>query len=399
MFMIAPPSLHQQATRPHLLHVLGTQGRARAERFLSACPAHRATPLVAWRQWAQQAGIGSLHIKDEGQRLGLKSFKALGGAYAVMSLVLARAEQQLQRTLAPNDLLTDAVKAVARTITVTCATDGNHGRSVAAGARLAGCRCVIFVHRGVSQARADAIAALGADVRREGDIYDDAVQLATASAAREGWLVVSDTSWAGYEDIPLTVMQGYTVMAGEAFDALPTPPTHVFLQAGVGGMAAAVVAHAVAVYREHAPTCVIAEPARAACLMASATAGKRSKIAHGEPTVMGMLECYEPSPIAWEILAPRVAAYVTLEEDDAVLAMRQLASPLAGDAPIVAGESGGTGWAALKACLANAAARQALGLDATSRVLLFNSEGATDADTFHALVGRSHESVVAGGHR
>jgi diaminopropionate ammonia-lyase len=398
MFMIAPPSLRKLPTRPHLLHALGTQGRARAQQFLSACPAHRPTPLVAWNHWAQQAGIGQLHIKDEGQRLGLKSFKALGGAYAVMSLVLAMAEQKLDRALAPQDLQLDAVKAVARKLTVTCATDGNHGRSVAAGARLAGCRSVIFVHRGVSQARADAIAALGAEVRREGDTYDDAVQHATSLASRQSWLVVSDTSWAGYEDIPLTVMQGYTVMAGEAFDALPTPPTHVFLQAGVGGMAAAVVAHAVDVYRAHAPLFIIVEPSRAACLMASATLGKPSTVAHGEPTVMGMLECFEPSPVAWEILAPRVAAYVTLEEDDAVLAMRQLASPLAGDAPIVAGESGGTGLAALMACLRDASARQALGLNASSRVLLFNSEGATDADTFQALVGRSPESVVMGDH-
>jgi diaminopropionate ammonia-lyase len=398
MFMIAPPALRKLATRPHLLHALGTQGRERVQQFLSACPAHRPTPLMAWSRFAQHAGIGCLHIKDEGQRLGLKSFKALGGAYAVMSLVLAMAERQLHRALGPQDLQTGPVKALARTITVTCATDGNHGRSVAAGARLAGCHCVIFVHRGVSQGRVDAIAAFGADVRREGDTYDDAVQHATASAAREGWLVVSDTSWAGYEDIPLTVMQGYTVMAGEAFDALPTPPTHVFLQAGVGGMAAAVVAHAVAVYLDQAPLFVVVEPSRAACLMASATLGKLSKVAQGEPTVMGMLECYEPSPIAWEILAPRVAAYVTLEEDDAVLAMRQLASPQAGDAPIVAGESGGTGLAALTACLGNANARGALGLDTSSRVLLFNSEGATDADTFQALVGRSPESVVVGDH-
>ena len=381
--------------RPFVLDALGVQGRARATHFLSACPMNLATPLYAMPDLANKLGIGSLAIKDEGQRLGLVSFKALGGAYAVMSLVLAAAEKQLGRMFQPSDLVSEPVRAIAAKLTVTCATDGNHGRSVAAGARIAGCACVIFVHGGVSQERADAIGRYGAEIRRTTGSYDDSIRESAEAAAREGWIVVSDTSWNGYEDIPLTVMQGYTVMAGEAFDALPQPPTHIFLQAGVGGMAAAVAAHAQAVYGAACPKIIVVEPARAACLFASAKTGTRVEIPHGEPTVMGMLECYAPSAIAWEILSQLAGGYVTLEEDEAVAVMRLLAFPKGDDPAIVSGESGGAGLAGLIACLKDDKATKVLGLNSTSRVLVFNSEGATDPALYEKLVGKTAVDVLA----
>jgi diaminopropionate ammonia-lyase len=392
MYITAPAALSATKPRPHLMAALGMGGRAQANYFLSACPVHRQTPLVALPHLAHQLGLGALHVKDESPRFGLTSFKALGGAYAVLSLVHAEAEKQLGRTLHPRDIASPAVRAVASAMTMACATDGNHGRSVAAGARLAGCACVIFIHGGVSAARADAIAAFGAEVRRTSGSYDQSVIEATEAAAREGWIVVSDTSWDGYEHIPLTVMQGYTVMAGEAFDALEEPPTHIFLQAGVGGMAAAVAAHADAIYGAQRPQIIIVEPARAACLFASAKAGHPVEIPHEEPTIMGMLECYTPSPIAWEVLAPLASGFVTLDEDEAIIAMKRLAFPVANDAAIVAGESGCTGFAGLTQCLENSAARAALGLDASARVLVFNSEGATDPALYRQLVGYAAEA-------
>ena len=153
----------------------------------------------------------------------MRSFKALGGAYAVALLVLAEAERKLGRRLAAADLASPEVRAIASTMTVACATDGNHGRSVAWGAQTAGCQAVIFIHAGVSQSRADAMASFGADMRRIDGSYDDSVRIAAETAAKEGWTVVSDTSWEGYEAIPLTVMQGYTATIGEALDALPSP--------------------------------------------------------------------------------------------------------------------------------------------------------------------------------
>jgi diaminopropionate ammonia-lyase len=380
--------------RPHVMQALGQEGRSKATAMISACPRAMPTPLYDMAALARSLGIDSLSIKDEGQRLGLGSFKALGGAYAVMTLVLDAAAHRMQRNVLPADLLSLDVKAVAATMTVACATDGNHGRSVAAGARIAGCRCVIFVHGGVSEERAAAIARYGAEVRRTAGSYDDSVREAAETAKREGWTIVSDTSWEGYEDIPLTVMQGYAMMAGEAFDALAAPPTHVFVQAGVGGMAAAVAAHAQAVYGAAMPKVVVVEPARAACIFASARAGHLTQVPHDKPTVMGMLECYEPSALAWEVLAPLASGYVTLEEDEAVAAIKRLAFPEGSDPAIVAGESGGTGLAGLIACLNAATARAKLGLNGASRVLVFNSEGDTDPGLYEQLVGKPAAEIA-----
>ena len=393
MFIVNPANATSPAPRPALLQALGPTGRSHAAALLSACPAHWPTPMHPMDGLASALGIGSLHVKDEGQRLGLRSFKALGGAYAVMRNVVARAASELAREVAAHELRSDSVRAVARTITVACATDGNHGRSVAAGARIAGCRAVVFVHAGVSAARCDAIAAQGAEIVRTAGSYDDSVAQAARQSMQNGWTVVSDTSWQGYEDIPLMVMQGYTIMAGEAFDALPEPPTHIFLQAGVGGMAAAVAAHALAVYGAASPKIIVVEPERAACLFASAKAGRATAVPQGEPTIMGMLECYEPSRIAWEILAPLATGFVTLSERSAVDAMRALAHPPPGDPAIVAGESGGAGLAGLTACLGDPAASTALGLGPQSRVLLFNSEGATDPVLYAHHVGATPEEI------
>jgi diaminopropionate ammonia-lyase len=379
--------------RDKLMTALSLDGRKRAESLLHACPAHTPTPLHSLPVLAQRTGVGSIFIKDEGQRLGLKSFKALGGAYAVMRLMLEEAQRQYGMEIDPRGLQSPKVRAVARSMTVACATDGNHGRSVAAGARLTGCACVIFVHGGVSDERVAAIAAFGAHVVRVDGSYDDSVTEAARQAETNGWIVVSDTSWEGYEDIPLTVMQGYTIMAGEAFDAMPQAPTHIFVQAGVGGVAAAVAAHARARYGAAFPKIIVVEPERADCLFASAVAGKLTKTDGHEPTVMGMLECHEPSPIAWEILSRLAAGFVTLPEQAAIDAMRILAQPGDGDPAIVSGESGCAGLAGLIAAAGDMQARLALGLDGQSRVLLINSEGATDLMLYLQYVGLNPEDV------
>jgi diaminopropionate ammonia-lyase len=379
------------------MQALGRDGRALAEALLTLCPAHKRTPLHRLPALAAALGVGSIAVKDEGFRLGLKSFKALGGAYAVMRLVLGRVEAALGRPVDPRALVSDTVRAIAAGMTLCCATDGNHGRSVAAGARLVGSPCVIFVHGGVSPERVAAIAAFGARIVTVPGSYDDSVVQAARQAAQNGWTVVSDTSWDGYEDIPLTVMQGYTVMAGEAFDALPAPPTHVFVQAGVGGVAAAVCAHAHDIFGVAAPKLVVVEPERAACLFASARAGRLASAPHGEATIMGMLECHEPSPIAWEILGALAGGFVTLPESAAVEALNRLARPLHDDPPIVAGESGCAGLAGLIACLRDPAARDALGLDAAARILIFNTEGATDPALYRSLVDMGAGDVAGGG--
>ena len=395
MFIVNPSHNATGPLREILSNALGADGRKEASSLLSLCPAHLPTPLYSLPSLAAAHHVGAIHIKDEGQRLELKSFKALGGAYAVMRLVLAEAATRLGRPIQPDELTSEPVQAVARTMVVTCATDGNHGKSVAAGARIAGCKSIILVHSGVSEDRVNAISAYGAEIIRFDGNYDGSVAESTRLAAQNDWTVVSDTSWAGYEDIPLLVMQGYTVMAGEVFDTLTLPPTHIFVQAGVGGMAAAVAVHAHAVYGEAMPKIVVVEPERAACLFASAKAGSSMPVPHSEPTIMSMLECYEPSRIAWEILAPLAAGFVTLGEQSAIDAMRILARPHPGDLPIVSGESGCTGLAGLLACLSDDVARIALDLGPHSRIVLFNSEGATDPKLYQHYVGSTPEDVLA----
>jgi diaminopropionate ammonia-lyase len=386
---LAPKVLTDHTPESHRLAALNRSGRQQVERFLQACPMHKATPLHRLSALSAQLGLQQLHVKDESQRLGLGSFKALGGAYAVMKLVLEIASQSLGRQLKPDELLLPQVRAIASGITVACATDGNHGRSVAAGAKLCGCQAQIFVHEHVSPARSAAMVELGASVVCVHGGYDDSVIAAAQTAHSKGWHIVSDTAYEGYESIPLTVMQGYTVMAGEAFDALQAeysqPPTHLFLQAGVGGMAAAVAAHALAAYgAENLPRIVVVEPIRAACLAASARAGKIVSVPSDQPTLMAMLECHTPSLIAWDILQALTSAYVSLEEEEALEGILHFA-----DAGIEGGESGAAGYAGLIACLSDARVRDMLELNHQSRVLVFNTEGATDTTIYADLLQRA----------
>jgi len=366
------------------------------ERFLAYRGATQPTPLQTLPALAHRLGLAAIRVKDESTRLDLGSFKALGGAYAVVRLVLEEAGRQLKRTVDFADLNAADVRAVARSMTVGCATDGNHGRSVAAGTQFAGARAAIFVHAGVSARRVEAIATFGAEIIRVPGTYDDAVAEASRVCAAKGWLVVSDTSWPGYERVPGMVMQGYTIMVREAWNAMPQPPTHVFIQAGVGGLAAAIAGHLELLLGERRPKFIVVEPTRAACVLESARAGHAVKIDHDEPTVMAMLECYEPSLIAWRVLSRCADAFMTVDEQDAVEAMRDLARPMPGDPGIVAGESGGAGLAGLCKAMRDETLRGAIGLNSTSRIFLINTEGATDPELYRKLV---HQDPPAIAHR
>ncbi|PBB78038.1 diaminopropionate ammonia-lyase [Mesorhizobium sp. WSM3879] len=394
MFLLNHHPTHRQPLTEEDAAMLGLAGAAEAERFLAARENHAETPLHALPALAGELGIAALHVKDEGKRLGLGSFKALGGAYAVIRLVLEEAEERLGRAIEVAELHGPDVKAIAAGMTFACATDGNHGRSVAQGAGLVGARSVIFVHSGVSNERVAAIARFGAEIVRIAGDYDQSVREAARVATERGWTVVSDTSWPGYERIPGLVMQGYTVIVREALRRLPKSPTHVFLQAGVGGLAAAVAGHFAIVLGEDRPAAIVVEPARAACVYATAKAGRPIAIAHSKPTVMAMLECYEPSLVAWRVLSRLGDAFMTVDEDDAVSVMNRLARPSGTDPAIVSGESGGAGLAGLIRAAGDKKMRGALGLDAQSRVLIINSEGATDPGRYAELVGMAPDEVA-----
>jgi diaminopropionate ammonia-lyase len=394
MFLLNQHSNHNKSLELADAETLGTAAADQVERFLTYRDNHAETPLLALPALAAELGVGAIHIKDEGYRLGLGSFKALGGSYAVIRLVLEEASRQLGRPVDIAELQSPEVRAIAAATTVACATDGNHGRSVAQGAQLVGAKSAILVHAGVSDERVAAIARFGARIIHVDGTYDDSVAEAARVATANGWMIVSDTSWPGYERVPGLVMQGYTAMVREALRQLPEPPTHVFVQSGVGGVAAAVAGHLAIVLGDRRPTFVVVDPARAACIYETARAGHLVKIEHGEPTVMAMLECYEPSLVAWRVLSRVADAFMTVDEEDAVAVMNRLARPTGADAAIIAGESGGAGLAGLMRAAADPDAKRALGLDKTSRVFVINTEGATDPKRYAGLVGMTPEEVV-----
>jgi len=394
MLLLNRHSDYRAALDPADAETLGLEGAAEAERYLARRDKHAETPLQALPALAAELGVGAVHIKDEGFRLGLGSFKALGGAYAVTRLVLEEAARQRGRAFGIADLQAPEVRAVANRMTFACATDGNHGRSVAQGAALVGATSVIFVHAGVSDARVAAIARFGAQMIRVAGTYDDSVTEAARVSVEKGWTVVSDTSWPGYERIPGLVMQGYTALVREALRQIGDPPTHVFVQAGVGGVAAAVAGHLAIVFGDRRPTFVVVDPARAACIYETAKAGRPVKIAHGAPTVMAMLECYDPSPLAWRVLSRVADGFMTVDDADAIAVMNRLARPAGGDPPIVAGESGGAGLAGAIRAATDPEMRAKLGLTASSRLFVINTEGATDPARYAELVGMSPDEVM-----
>ncbi len=378
--------------------VMSQAGFEAALAEIASWPGYAPAPLLSLDKLARQLGIGKLFYKDERDRFGLGSFKALGGAYAVANVLRHKVKDAHGLSqVTSRELLSGAFADVVRAATVTCATDGNHGRSVAWGARLFGCRCVIFVHEHVSQGRRDAIAQYGAEVREVKGNYDDAVRHAAATAAAQGWTVVSDTSYPGYRDIPLDVMHGYGVMAAEIVQQMAgtDPPTHVLAQAGVGALAAAVCANFWLQWGEHRPQFVVVEPTRADCVYRSLEAGRPVAVGGSLETVMAGLACGEVSELAWEILRGGANAAVAVDDAYALDAMRLLARPVAGDPPVVAGETGGVGLAALLAARDHSDIWRLLGLDDQSRVLLIGSEGDTDPVIYREIVGRSAAEVIA----
>ncbi len=382
----------------HRATLLSAAAMEQARAVITAWPGYAVTPLCSLSGLAHSAGVASIHYKDEGSRFGLGSFKALGGAYAVARLLCRELGQRLGRSVSHTQLQSEpALRQACADITVTCATDGNHGRSVAWGAQMLGCRCVIYIHATVSEGRKEAIARYGAQVVRTSGNYDDAVQQADRDARANGWFVISDTSYPGYMDIPRDVMQGYQLMVHEAVSALPQWPTHVFVQAGVGGFAAAVCAYFWERDNAQRPVFVVVEPERADCLLQSARAGAVVAVKGDLDTLMAGLACGEVSLLAWDFLATGANAFCTIPDAAAVDGMRLLASPQGGDPVIVAGESAVAGLAAALLAAQDPAARASLGLGPDSRVLLFGSESDTDPALYQQLVGRSAAQVLRDG--
>ena len=377
--------------------VLSQEGFRQAEAVIHHWPGYSSTPLLNLSGLAKAMGVDRVWYKDEAKRFDLKSFKALGGAYAVAQLILREAAKQPWPVPVSSPLLfAGEYRKIANELTVSTATDGNHGRSVAWGAKLFGCKAVIYIHATVSEGRKQAIEAYGAEVRRVEGNYDDSVRQCAADAEQHGWTVISDTSYPGYTEIPKDVMQGYGVMAAEAIAQLPADehPTHVFVQGGVGGMAAAVAAHLAWRWEHRRPMMIMVEPINAACLLASAKARQPTAIEGDLDTIMAGLSCGEPSLLAWDVLEEATDAFMTIPDHAAKATMRLLADRDGGDPALVAGESAVAGLAGAIAITAIENYRIKLGLDQTSRILVFGTEGATDPEVYQEIVGRSEDDVA-----
>lgn len=363
--------------------ILSEEGFRAARAEIGAWPGHAPTPLVPLPGLAAQLGLAALHYKDEGQRLGLRSFKALGGAYAVLGAL----KERIGAEVTAADLVAGRHRAAAADVTVAAATDGNHGRSVAWGAQLFGCGCVIYLHEHVSAAREAEIARFGARIQRVPGGYDESVRACARDAAARGWALVADTSADPADPVPARVMQGYTLLVEEMMEQAPAPPTHVFVQAGVGGLAAAVAGHYWRRMGPARPRIVVVEPIRADCVFRSIAAGRPAPVPGSTDTFMACLAAGEVSAPAWVILRQGIDDVLALPDAAAEEAMRLLAAGVAGDAPIVSGESGCAAVAGLIAAALDPATRAALALDG-ARAICIGSEGATDEEAFRRVVGR-----------
>ncbi|WP_299496845.1 diaminopropionate ammonia-lyase [uncultured Shewanella sp.] len=348
------------------------------------------TPIWSLPQLADALGVAQVSVKDESKRSRLGSFKVLGAPNALVQLV-----QRCFPSCISEDILTGRYAELLKTFTVISATDGNHGCSLAAAAQSIGCLCVIVIHANVSQERENAISECGATVIRTDGNYDQSVEEAQQLAQDNHWHVVSDTSYEGYELIPADVMQGYGILSAEVVEQLKSSPlvTHVFIQGGVGGLAAGVISYLWEFYQTERPFFILVEPEQADCLYQSATHRKASEATGRVDSLMAGLACGKTSPLAWQFLASSVDYFMLIKDEDAKKAMRCLAAGGEQDIPIVAGESGAAGVAGLM--VLDEYQKQSLNIDECSHVLFFNTEGATAPNIYRGIIGEDDKCIVS----
>ncbi|MBE6887645.1 MAG: diaminopropionate ammonia-lyase [Ruminococcaceae bacterium] len=363
--------------------------------FHESFPQYTQTPLVKLDKMAEHLGVKEIYLKDESYRFGLNAFKVLGGSFA-MARYIAK-EMNMDVKDLPYDVLTsDKLREEFGQATFFTATDGNHGRGVAWAANKLRQKAVVHMPIGTTQTRLDNILAEGATADITTLNYDDCVRLAAKEASETPrGVIVQDTAWDGYEEIPAWIMQGYGTMAMEAEKQLAEygceRPTHVFVQAGVGSLAGSVVGYFTNLYPDNPPTFVVVEADVAACLYEGAAAadGEIRMVGGDMQTIMAGLACGEPNTISWDILKNHVKVFIAAPDWVAAKGMRMLAAPIKGDAPVTSGESGAAPFGALAAMMSMpeyADLKEAVGLDENSRVLLFSTEGDTDPERYRNIV-------------
>lgn len=360
--------------------------------FHSSMSGYKKTPLQPLKNLSNYLGVDSIYVKDESQRFGLNAFKALGVSYAVADYFAKKLSLDLEET----DFKTLLEKSKSLPpVTFATATDGNHGKGLAWAARLFEQSAKVYMPKGSSPQRLKAIQGFGAEAYETDMNYDDTVQMVADLAEKNGWVVIQDTAWKGYEEVPLAIMHGYTSMVSEITQQLGDTKlsdiTHVFLQAGVGSFASSIAAAVHEITQEDTPIISIVEPRKADCLFQSTKedSGESKRVYGDLDTMMAGLACGEPNPVAWNMLKTLVDYYYSCEDIISAKGMRVLGNPLGNDPKVIAGESGSVPLGFAYEILSKdeySDVKKELCLDKNSKILVINTEGDTDFENYRRVV-------------
>lgn len=373
------------------LEFLNEKTAKNVRNFHKSFPVYSQTPLAHMPKTAKVLGLGDIYVKDESYRFGLNAFKVLGGSYSIGKYIAQRLGRDISE-MDYNSLISEDVKKELGKLTFVTATDGNHGRGVAWTANVLKQKSVVYMPKGSAIERLENIKAEGAEASITDMNYDEAVRLANSKAEELGWVMVQDTAWDGYEEIPTWIMQGYMTMGLEAYEQLGEKrPTHIFLQAGVGSLAGAICGFFSEVYKDNKPTIVIVEPDKADCIFQTAEAadGKLRFVTGDMNTIMAGLACGEPNTIGWEVLRDHADYYISCPDYTAAKGMRILGNPVKGDDRVISGESGASTFGCVSEIMMNPeykAIKDQLKLDENSTVLFFSTEGDTDKQNYLDIV-------------
>lgn len=370
----------------------GIEAAEKARNFHRTFPEYAMTPLADLKNLARALGLASIHVKDESYRFGLNAFKVLGGSYALGSYIAEKLGMDIS-SLPYEKMVSPEIREKLGEITFVTATDGNHGRGIAWTANRLHQKAVVYMPKGSSPERLRNIQTLGAEASITDMNYDEAVDFARSQGEKQGWIMVQDTAWEGYETIPRTIMQGYTTMALEAAEQLHgEKPTHIFLQAGVGAMSGAITGFFTDLYgEENRPVITIVEPDQADCLYHTALAndGKLHTVTGPMHSIMAGLCCGVPCTLGWDILRDHADNFISMPDTIAAKGMRILGNPMGNDPRVISGESGASTLGFLAQVMTDeklSDLKKTIGLDENSRVLLISTEGDTDRENYRRIV-------------
>jgi len=356
-------NLKNSFSKDNILNVLPKNDIDEAYNIISRWDNYSPTPLISLNKLSEKLGLNKIFYKDESKRFHLKSFKALGGAYAVEKVTKGNKE-----------------------VVVSTATAGNHGRSVAWGSKKLGLKCKIFISKYVSEFRAEVMRSFGADVIRVKGNYDNSLKECIKQSKQNNWQIVQDVAWQDYKLVPKLTMAGYSVMMKEISEQINNQQiSHIILQAGVGGMAAAMVA-GIARYLDHIPKVIIVEPESAACVLESIKTGKIEKISIKKESLMGGMSCDEVSLVPWQILKNSVSYCVTVSDDCISKTVKFLANSEFSDEKIIGGECSTPGIISLVGLCNDVEIKKKININEESKVLLFGCEGDADEELYKKLL-------------